>query len=149
MLTWMLGLPFWGGVPVWGRKLAIYGAVGLAIFYALSLYRTRIWEQGARAGREAAISELEKKYKDQWKQEEKNIEVEKANLAEQRLELGGQAESIQQSRRSIDAALANALKNSRVIRDNSNAPVNTIPADQLDNTIRAISAELAASPAPK
>jgi len=127
------------------RKIAIYAAVGVGIFFALRWYSNRAYYQGMEQGRQAATTEIEKQKAAEWKAREDKIttaasaiKIEKAGLESERTDLNRLRSSLQNSFQQSLATIAAS-------RENSYASVARVPDADLVRAVRALSAELAGS----
>jgi hypothetical protein len=144
-------IPFLTALPIWGklsqpiRQIIIWAAlIGLA-FWALRIWTNRIWDKGFVEGRSAGIIDLEKAKKAEWENQQKKIADERMSVEEQRKTIQLESQELARSRQAITKKLDDALKQISIEKGTTSDLVCQIPTDQLDASIRAISAELAAA----
>jgi hypothetical protein len=128
------------------RKILIYAGVALAIFYALRLYSNRIWDQGFREGKTAGTVELEKAKRAEWAGKQEAITAAGASLTQEKTSLSAQAAELARARRQIQASLDDSLGLISFSAKENNAKAASIPGNQLDAALRALSTELAGAP---
>lgn len=140
-MTWIAAL--WASQTA--RKAIIYGAVGLGILFGVRYYSNRVWSEGYEQGKTAGAREMEVAKKAEWAAKEKAIQTATADLEAQRSVIGAQSATLAQARRDLQAALKTSLDKISTTAKVNNATAIAVPDDSLDDAIRAISAELAAS----
>jgi len=136
---WILAL--WAN-PL-ARKIALYAAVSLAIFFAVRWYSNRAYYQGMEQGRQAATTEIEKAKREEWKAESDRLAAEAGKIAASRIAVDAEAAEVRRSRAAMQTALSSSLKLITSIREADNATVLAVPDADLVRAVRALSAELA------
>lgn len=137
---WILSL--WAN-PL-ARKIILYGAATLVIFWCIRLWSNRVWGEGFRQGKTAGAIEMEKAKKAEWDQERKSIEGERVSLSSARSAIGAQTADLARSRKALDASLSRIHTITKTGSNNACAAVMAVPPDLLDAAIRQKSAELSA-----
>ena len=141
---WILAL--WAN-PL-ARKIALYAAVSLAIFFAVRWYSNRAYYQGMEQGRRAATTEIEKAKREEWKAESDRLAAEAAAIEGTRRTVGAEMAELRRSRAAMQTALSSSLKLITSTREVDNAQVLAVPDVDLLRAVRALSAELARTAPP-
>ena len=110
------------------RKALVYVAVSLAVLYAFKIWLNRHDDQVYRQGKIAASAEIQRQKEAEWKAREAELET-RARIEIDRLNLY----------RSLD----NALNSLSAAKDRDFTAAAAVPADRLDDALRAVSRELA------
>jgi hypothetical protein len=144
MITWVLG--FWKGLPAPVKKIIGYVGIALLVLLLLRWYSNRAFEQGVSEGRVAGAKDMEKKMQETWKAQEKAIQLKQEDLAKQRDTLQLQAVELTRARSAIKDSLNKIIAQTQTSREQCDVVAASVPVDQLDGAIRAVSDELTKSP---
>jgi len=125
------------------RKIIIGCAAGLAIFYALRLWSNRVYSEGYRSGKTAGALETEKAEQAKWKAQQDAIAVESARVDGDRKLVDAQTAALAQSRQQIEKTLSRSLNEMKQKREADSVQVLSVPDSDLDDALRALSAQLA------
>lgn len=136
---------------LWANPLARKAIISAAVLLAIS-YGFRRWlvhhDDGVRQQTRVEVTaEIEQAKKAEWAAKEKAIAADAAAIQTARDNLTTEAVTLNQMRAAINGTLDRKLSEIRASREATNATAFNVPADQLDASLRAISAELARSPA--
>lgn len=127
------------------RNIALGIAGSLAIFWCIRWYGNAQWQKGEQAGRISATTELEEQYRERWSRTAKDIASSAVITAQDRAKVEAQALSLAASRKSLQASLDASLSTIHKANEAANAKVLTVPDSAIDESIRILSAELAAA----
>ncbi len=150
---WLFLTGMWGN-PI-ARKIAIYGAAGLAIFWLVRLWSNRVYSEGYKSGKVAGLTEVEASKKAEWKARESAIAAEAGKVAAdskalsaRRAQLDADASVLRSMRQKNEDALSKALAEIRAGREAQHEADDRLAGGELVDTIRALSAKLAAESSP-
>lgn len=128
--------------PQWLIYAILAAGVLGGISYGLYRYGTAQWNKGVQAGRQAATTEMENAKKAEWDLAQRKIASAAQEVEAERTTVKAERAALNASRLAISQALSAALASAKAKQETSNAVVVAIPSDQLDATIRALSADL-------
>jgi hypothetical protein len=124
----------------------ILSAVAIAgILYGLRLWGNRQWYQGELQGRQLVARDMVKQKQIEWKAKDAAIAVGAAKIEDERRALQAVSEQLTQDRTRLSRSLNDALAAVARAQERNYATVSNIPDSELDSTLRAISAQLAAA----
>ena len=137
------------------RKIIIYGAAGLAIFWLVRLWSNRVYSEGYKSGKAAGLTDVEESKKAEWKAKESAIAAEAGKVAAdskalsaRRTQLDADASALRSMRQRNEDALSKAMAEIRAGREVQHEADGRLAGGELVDTIRAVSAKLAAEPTP-
>ena len=136
-----------------GQKIGIVLVCLLFAGLALRWYGNGQYYKGRNEGVKQGAEDIRKSQEAAWKERELQLENDRKALDEAGEELQKQMEAIEAIRKVQDTALAKIRATGQARQEASNAIVNSIPGDLLDDALRRKSAELGPPkdfpPAPK
>jgi hypothetical protein len=141
MIAWILAL--WAN-PL-ARKITVYVAIALGVLYGLRLYGNRQWSKGEAQGRLTVTKDIEKQKQAEWKAKEMVIAADSAQLAAGKLAIKAAADQLAQDRATIARSLKDALAAQTATERSDYANAVSVPVDQLNTALRAISTDLASA----
>ena len=139
----MFILTLWGN-PI-ARRIILGAAAFLAICYGLRLWSNRVYSEGFKSGKTAGLAEMETRKNAEWKAKADAIAADAANIAADRKALEAQSTALADSRRGIEAALSDSLKQINERKEADNAKVASVSDSDLDAALRSVSTDLAAA----
>ncbi len=144
MIAWLVAKV--GLSPILWKLIFSLAVIGV-ISYGIYRYGTAQWEKGVKVGKDVATEQIEKAKKAEWELAQKKIESAAGEVEAERTAVNAQKAELNRSRLAITQALSGALASARAQQETAHEVVIAVPADKLDDAIRALSAALAA-PAP-
>lgn len=130
------------GLPPWAKKLMMYAAIALVALYLLRLYTNKIYDKGRDEGKVESIKSMEDVNKGEWEKKQKDIEnAQKGLVTQQESIMKGIAENMK-TREQITNTLNQVITASKTKGSVRIEQVPTIPASELDNSIRIVLNEL-------
>lgn len=142
MITW---IAMKLGMSLLTTKLVLSGAVLMAILFAGWWYGHSQKEKGRKEGEKNILQTFEKDLKAKVAIEVKKLEADKQKNLEDAAVNRKEKEEIEKSRKLLEAEPARRIQELQKTLEKNRAVVINIPADKLDDALRALSTELAAS----
>ena len=121
-----------------------YGLIAVAVLVAWRIWSNRIYDQGVEAGRITATKEIETAKQKEWAQKETEIKAQLQMIDDARYTLEQAKADLDRSRATLTSSLTKTLAEIKARETVVSAGVASVPADELDAALRAVSAELAA-----
>ncbi len=118
------------------RKALVYVAISLAFLYAFRIWLNKHDDQVYRQGKIAASAEIQRQKEAEWKAREAELETRARGLEEARAR-------IEIDRLNLHRSLDNALNSLSAAKNRDFTAAAAVPADRLDDALRAVSRELA------
>jgi len=118
------------------RKALVYVVVSLAVLYAFKVWLNKHDDRVYRQGKIAASAEIQRQKEAEWKAREAELETRARGLEEARAR-------IETDRLNLYRSLDNALDTLSAAKDRDFTAAAAVPADRLDDALRAVSRELA------
>ena len=140
-MTFLLGLL--------GNRWVQYGLIAAAILFAWRIWSNRIYDQGVEAGRITATKEIEAAKQKEWVAKEEEIKAQFQAVEADRRAVDAARSELARTRANLTNTLTKTLAEIQGRETATGAAVSAVPVAELDNALRAVSAELAAVSAPK
>lgn len=126
----------WAAIPLPGKLIGA-GAVIALTLYGLGLYRTSLIQKGIDQGKLIVIEDNRKALEKAQAQARAAIEVERASIVAEKASAAKERHEIETRRATERAAYEQKLKAISAQQETDHADVCVIPADALDDAIRA------------
>ena len=124
------------------RKVLLYGAIILAVLYAVRWYSNKQWSKGYDEGKISGIAELEKAKAAEWAEREAALQ-QAASLADQKeAEASAALRQALSARQDARRALDTIVSQSQGRQQTTHATAITITPDAIDDALRRLSASL-------
>ena len=124
------------------RKVMLYGAIILAVLYAVRWYSNREWSKGYDEGKTSGIAEIEKAKAAEWASREADLRKATA-VADEKLT---QADAILKQARQVQSdakrVLDSTISQSEGRMQGVHEAAVSIPPDRIDDAILRLSADL-------
>lgn len=134
---------------LWANKVVRWVLIGalaiLLLGYALRRYSNRVYSEGYQSGKVAAATEMERAKKAEWAARETAIAADAAKVGAERRAVVAATDQLAQARATIARGLKDGLAAVQARKEANYAGVAAVPASELDSSLRAVSAELAAA----
>lgn len=119
-----------------GRKIAIYSAIAIGLFFAYRWWSNRLVEQGRQEGRLEQLKEDEKRLREQQAEAHAAIDSQRALLEAAIQTADSTRAELRKVRTDMTTNLDKALAEIRAGREGQEDVIDRIPGDELDDAIR-------------
>lgn len=119
-----------------GRKIAIYGAIAVGLFFAYRWWSNRLVEQGRSEGRQEQLKADEKILREEQEKAQATIDQERALVASAVAAADANRAELRRVRTDMTANLDKALAEIRAGREVTDDAISRIPGTELDDAIR-------------
>ncbi len=143
---WVFITGLWANPLV--KKIIIYVGIAIIVLWAFKIWLNRHDDKVYQEGKTGALIELEKAKKDEWAAKEKELAKAQKDIELTRGQINLQMTALEKTRQLTHDELTRVIASLKAGKEADSAKAHAVPADRLDDAIRALSAELAATKAP-
>ncbi len=142
MIAWIVAKT---GLSALMVKVILGGLAVGAVFYGLRLWGNRQWAAGEQKGRVSMSQELEKQNRAEWAAKQQELDKAYADVDASKKQVEIEKVELERMRLSAQSTLRQVVAAAQAGREVQSAQVISIPPDDLDAALRALSNELAAA----